>query len=128
MNTTKCQATNRDGSPCSARPQPGKDVCVWHDPDRASERQGWNRNAGRAKSKQVQARKRVLAGGMELNEVDAALCTALLDVLSGDLEPNIGTAAAGIARSIASVRQAGEIERRLDALEASATQREGQSA
>ena len=54
---------------------------------------------------------------MELPEVDAALCKALTGVLAGELEPNIGTAAATIARAITSVRQVGELEQRLSALE-----------
>lgn len=64
----------------------------------------------------------MLAGGMTLAEIDAALCQALTDVLGGALEPNVGTAAAAIARTISAVRATWDLERRLAVLEA-ATER-----
>lgn len=117
MKAGKCQGTNRDGDPCSATPQPGKQWCVWHDPDRAEERAQWNREAGRAKSHKVQARKKVLTAGLDLGEIDAALCKALLDVLKGSLEPGVATAAATVARTISQLRTDGDFEKRLKELE-----------
>ncbi len=123
MNTTPCQGTNRTGGPCSATPQPGKPWCVWHDPNLAEQRREWNRNAGRAKANSARARKKVLASAMGLSEIDAALCQAMTDVLAGTLEPNVGTAAASIARTIAAVRTTSDLETRLAALEARAEAR-----
>lgn len=118
VNTSKCQGNNRTGGPCSATPQTGKPWCIWHDPNLAAQRQQWNRSAGKAKSNKSRARKKVLAGGMTLVEIDAALCTALAGVLDGTLDPGIGTAAATIARTITAVRTMSDLEQRLCALEA----------
>ena len=117
VKTSKCTGTNKDGGPCSATPQAGKSRCLWHDPALTEQRKQWSRDAGKAKASSARARKKVLAGGMELQEIDGALCQALTDVLSGELEPGIGTAAATIARTITAVRQAGELEQRITALE-----------
>lgn len=116
-DTPKCTGTNRDGTPCSARPQPDRPFCLWHDPERAADRKRWTQNAGRAKAHRVQARKKILAAGLELPAVDAALCKALQDVLAGEIEPNVATAAATLARAIVATRQAGELEQRIAALE-----------
>lgn len=58
-----------------------------------------------------------MTSGLELSEVDAAMCKALVDVLSGELEPGIGTAAATIARTVSAIRVAAGLEERLSALE-----------
>lgn len=120
VNTGKCQGKIRDGGPCSATRQPGKDWCIWHDPDLEEQRREWNRNAGKAKSNKRRARKRIFAAGLELSEVDAALCRALTEVLDGTIEPAVASAAATISRAIVTTRQAGELEHRLAHLEAAA--------
>jgi hypothetical protein len=84
----------------------------------ADERHGWKVSAGKSKSTRVRARKKILSAALDLHEIDGALCQALLDVLSGTLEPNIGSAAATIARTVSTIRTASELEARLSALEA----------
>lgn len=116
-DTSRCQGTNREGGPCSATPRTGKQWCIWHDPTLAEQRRRWNSEAGRAKSNASRARKRVLTGARDLAEVDAALCLALDKVLAGDIEPNVATAAASLARAIVSARQASAFEDRLAELE-----------
>lgn len=113
----RCTATNRDGSPCSATPQPDRETCVWHDPDRADERRRSKREGGRSKSNATRAKKKVLDAALELGDIDTALCKALSDVLEGTLEPNVSTAAASIARTISAVRAATEHEQRISELE-----------
>jgi len=54
---------------------------------------------------------------LELDDMDGALCRALLDVLDGTLEPGVATAAASVARTIHAVRSATEHEQRIRALE-----------
>lgn len=120
VNTGKCQGRNRRGGPCSATARTGRTWCVWHDPDLAAQRQQWNRNAGQAKSNTARAKKRLLASGMELPEVDSALCQALREVLSGAIEPGVASAAASLARAIVQVRTISDLEVRLAALEAAA--------
>ena len=118
MNTSGCTATTKSGSPCSATPRVGTKYCPWHDPSLATERHGWKINAGKSKSTRNRARKRILSAALDLHEIDGALCQALLDVLDGKLEPNIGSAAATIARTVSTIRTASEIESRIATLEA----------
>jgi len=120
MKVNKCTALTKDGSPCSATPRVGTGYCPWHDPVLADERHGWKINAGRSKSTRNRARKRILSAALDLHEIDGALCQALLDVLDGSLEPNIGSAAATIARTVSTIRTASEIESRIATLEAQA--------
>lgn len=122
---TGCKGTNAAGNPCQAMPLKGKDYCAWHDESLAGQRRAWSVAGGRNKSNDARARKRVLTSGLELAEIDSALCAALLDVLSGQLEPGIATAAAGVARSIATIRTASDLEARITALE---SQRGGRTA
>jgi hypothetical protein len=116
----QCTAITRDGSRCRGTPLPGKVFCFAHDPDLAGTRAAAAAAGGRNKANRARARKRVLAAGLSLDEVDGALCQALLDVLDGTIEPGVATAAATVARSITAVRQAGEIEQRIAALEQAA--------
>ncbi len=125
VNTGECQGKNRGGGPCSATPRTGRTWCVWHDPDLVEQRRRWNREAGRAKSNTARAKKRLLASSMELREVDSALCLALEGVLSGQIEPGVASAAASLARAIVQVRNAGDLEERLTALELAAEGRQG---
>jgi hypothetical protein len=54
---------------------------------------------------------------MEFSEVDAALCSALSYVLTGNIEPGVATAASSIARTIVTVRTVTDLEKRLERLE-----------
>jgi len=124
-NTRKCLGTNRDNGPCSATPRPGRDYCQWHAPDLAADRARWQAEGGRAKSNANRARKQVLAAGLELDDIHRILCKVLLDVVTLQTEPGVGTAAATIARSIATIRQASDLEARIVALEERTGQRKG---
>lgn len=115
----KCVHPTKAGKPCSAAHY-ADGYCRWHHPDLEAQRQAERIAGGKAKASSVRARKKVLGGGMDLAEIDAALCTALLNVLSGELEPGIATAAASVARTVSAIRAASDLEQRLSALEARA--------
>jgi hypothetical protein len=123
---TKCQSLNSASEPCGAEPLKGSSFCVWHHPDLAERRKEWSLRGGKGKANAVRARKRLKR--LDLDEIDAALCTALLDVLRGDIEPGLATAAASVARVIHAVRSATEFEQRLTALEQRTDSRKGWSA
>jgi hypothetical protein len=118
MKANRCTSLTKDGLACSATPRVGTGYCPWHDPSLEAERHGWKINAGKSKSTRNRARKKILSAALDLHEIDGALCQALLDVLDGTLEPNIGSAAATIARTVSTIRAASELETRLTALEA----------
>jgi len=115
----RCTATTKTGAACSASHY-RDGWCRWHHPDLEAERQAARVAGGKAKSTTARAKKRVLREARDLRDVDAQLCIALDDVLAGRIEANVATAAASLARAIATVRQAGDLEARLEALEAAA--------
>jgi hypothetical protein len=57
---------------------------------------------------------------MSPNELAAALGAVFRDVVAGRVAPSVGNCAANIARALVVVRDAGEIETRLAALEVAA--------
>jgi hypothetical protein len=91
------------------------EYCAWHDPNLAERRKEWSIAGGKNKSNTARAKKRLAV--LDLSDIDGALCRALLDVLSGDLEPGLATAAASVARTIHQVRTATEHEQRIAELE-----------
>lgn len=113
---TQCKNLNKAGKPCSATLY-RDGFCYWHHPDLEVQRQADRIAGGKAKSNESRARKRVLGSALDLAQIDNALCAALLDVLGGDLEPGIATAAAGVARAVVSVRQVSDLENRIAVLE-----------
>ncbi len=117
----KCLGQNRDGSPCQAKPRPGSDRCPWHTPALAAQRRAWSRKGGQSRSNRARTAKRLPSEVM--TQIQGVLCVVLRDVIEGRTEPGIGNCAAGLARAIAAVAQAGEIEDRLSALEAAAETR-----
>lgn len=112
---TRCHALNAQSEPCQAEPLKDSDYCVWHDPNLAERRREWSLRGGKGKANTARAKKRLKR--LDLDDIDGALCRALLDVLDGTLEPGVATAAASVARTIHAVRSATEHEQRIRALE-----------
>ncbi len=113
----RCSATNKNGSPCSAGPVRDDGYCYWHSPDLAGQRLVDRQRGGAARSNKERARKRIAATVLSPGDLEGLLGDALRSVLSGQLEPGVGTAAASIARTLIAVREATEVEQRLTALE-----------
>ncbi len=117
---TQCQGTNRTGELCSAHVDDGQTWCRWHDPARATERAEWSRKGGAARSNKARARKQLADAVLSIDDLDALLCSALVRVAGGRLEPGVGSAMATIAKTITGIRTAGDLERRLERLEQAA--------
>lgn len=117
---TQCQGTNRTGEPCSAHVYDGQTWCRWHDPNRAEERTAWSRKGGTARSNKARARKQLAEQLMTINDIDALLCSALVKVAAGRLDPGVGTAMATISKTITTIRSTGDFEKRLEELEQAA--------
>jgi hypothetical protein len=62
---------------------------------------------------------------LTIDDLDALLCRALVQVAAGKMEPGVGTSMAGIARTVVAIRSTGELERRLEELERQAATRKG---
>jgi hypothetical protein len=78
----------------------------------AAEREEARRRGGAARSNQARARKQI-AGASDMSDVKARLMVALVRVEEGELEPNVGTAMATIARAIATVAGVADFEAQL---------------
>ncbi len=117
---SQCLGTNRDGKPCSAYVAEGDEWCQWHSPQRATERAEWARKGGSARSNKARARKQLAEQLMTIADIDALLCSALVKVAAGRLDPGVGTAMATISKTITTIRTAGDLERRLEELERAA--------
>jgi len=117
---TQCQGTNRTGEPCSAHVDDGQTWCRWHDPNRAEERTEWSRKGGQARSNRARARKQLADAVLSIDDLDALLCRALVQVAGGKMEPGVGSAMAGIAKTITTIRSTGDFEKRLEELEQAA--------
>ena len=115
-----CQGKNRDGAPCSAHVYEGETWCRWHDPARATERAAWSRKGGAARSNKARARRQLADAVMSIEDMDAFLCASMVKVAAGRMEPNVGSAVATIAKTVVGIRTAGDLERRLEQLEARA--------
>ncbi len=117
---TNCLGQNKGGEPCSAYVDPGASWCKWHDPSRAEERLEWSRKGGQSRSNRQRARKQLAAAVLSIDDLDALLCRALVQVAGGKMEPGVGSAMAGIAKTIAGIRSTGDFEKRLEELEQAA--------
>lgn len=116
----QCRGTNTEGKPCSARAQPGREWCQWHDPAREAERAKWRSEGGKARSTRNTAARELKRYATDMGSLRGTLFHVLKRVEGGDLEPNVGNSIATIARAIVAVSQAVEVEERLAALERSA--------
>jgi len=113
----RCLGQTKDGTSCAAKPLPGSDRCPWHDPAWADRRQEWSKKGGRAKSNARRAKKSLPADIMTDDELLSWLGVAFRAVIGGKMQPNVGTAAASIAKAMVIVRQSSELEARLLELE-----------
>ncbi len=113
-----CRGATKAGKPCAARPRPGTDRCPWHSDDLAEQRQAWSRKGGTNSSSRARARRQLPHGGVSPAELQGILGLVLKGVVAGKLAPNVGNAAATIARALVAIREAAEFDARLAALEA----------
>ncbi len=119
-NPVQCRGTNAAGKLCSARAQPGRAWCQWHDPDREAERAQWRSQGGKSRSTRNTAARELRKYPTDMGSLRGTLFHVLKRVEGGDLEPNVGNSIATIARAIVAVSQSVEVEERLATLEARA--------
>ena len=109
-----CGGVRRDGTPCKARPLPGKAACWAHDPELQEKRATARRTGGLHSSGPARLRRMMPS---RLNPVAVALEGALEEVHGGVLEPPRAQAMAALARALVAVLSSGELEERLRVLE-----------
>jgi len=118
MTVVNCHGITRAGERCRARPLAGSTYCVNHSPDVTdAQRKAWSAKGGANSATKVRARKQLPGETMESDELTAWLAVVFRRLVNGDLEPQIATATANLARTMIAVRESVEIETRLAALE-----------
>lgn len=112
-----CRGVRKDGSPCRAKPRPGRHLCWAHDASLGGKRQKAREKGGRNKRTEVRLTKLLPA---PLASMLALLTQAAHDVYEGKLDPRCGVAIATISTAMVRVYEADKVEDRLVALEKAA--------
>ena len=102
MTLETCQSHNKDGSPCSADVQAGTKYCVWHDPERAEDREAWRRMGGRNSSNRARARKAASAF-KDLSIAQTTMVRVIQKLEDNKIDPAIATAMATCVRALDAV-------------------------
>jgi hypothetical protein len=115
-----CKARTANGSPCSATPVRADGYCYWHSPAVAAERDAARKRGGVNRSNAARAKKQLPAGVMTTDELRGLVGLTIRGVLAGKVEPGVGNSVANLSRAFVAITEAGELEVRLQALEAAA--------
>ena len=124
MKPDRCQATTKEGKPCSAEAVDGR-LCRWHSssPEWIEKRSQWSAKGGAGRSNQARARKSLPDAALTPAQLACVLSKALGDVLGGTLEPGRANAVSALARTLVTISETVEIEARLASLEAALRER-----
>lgn len=113
----RCTVTTKAGAACKGRPY-RDGLCRFHHPDLEANRRQGRTEGGRGKANQRRARKSLASEMLTMSEIGGLLSRTLTKLETGDIQPNVATAMAGVAKALVAIRDAGEIEERLTELEA----------
>lgn len=85
---SQCRARRKDGRPCKAKAQPGKRVCIFHDPTMADAGHRARQEGGKSRTRRSIVLSREVPNRPLENERDAAHILGLIvnSVLRGDLD------------------------------------------
>ncbi len=124
MKRDRCQATTKEGTPCSAEAVDSR-LCRWHtqSPEWIEKRSEWSAKGGKSRSNAARARAALPDEALSPRQLSCLLSKALHDVLRGELEPNRANAVSALARTLTSICETVEIETRLSALETALRER-----
>jgi hypothetical protein len=119
MTPVTCRAITRLGQRCKARPLTGTDWCLMHSEDVSPEqRREWAARGGRHSAARIRARKQLPMEPLTADEVASYLSIGIRGVLAGSVAPPVLTAISNAARALAEVRRDGDVQARIDELEA----------
>ena len=114
---TRCQATNQQGKPCGADHY-RDGYCRWHHPALEAERKVWSAKGGSARSNKQRAAKALPTELMSTDELSAWLTIQFRKLITGQLTPGVATASATVAKTIAEIQRAAQLEERMAQIEA----------
>ena len=122
----KCRATRKDGAPCRAEAQSGREYCFFHDPAKTKERHDSKVAGGKAgKLATLAAVKpwRGVAGDVDVLkavtpvELVDLLCNTIDDVRTGAIDPKVANAVGYLAGVIVKIQEQEALVERLSAIE-----------
>ena len=111
----QCETIKPDGTQCRATARPGKTLCWRHDPELQEKGRAANAAGGSNSSNLSRAAKHI---PRDMKGLSRKLMLALDDVHRGELNPRAASAMASLAGAIVRVHEIGELEQRIEALEA----------
>ncbi len=117
-----CTATRRNGEPCRAQALPERRLCWAHDPEMRQKADAARRRGGENKANAVRARKKM---GADLHDISKMIEAALAGVYKGTMTPQQGQSIASLAGAWVRLHDAGEVQARIEELEARLEQRPG---
>ena len=122
----KCRATRKDGAPCRAEAQSGREYCFFHDPAKTEERHDSKVAGGKAgKLATLSTVKpwRGVAGEVDVLkavtpvELVDLLCNTIDDVRTGAIDPKVANAVGYLAGVIVKIQEQEALVERLSAIE-----------
>ncbi len=116
----RCAATRNNGEPCAARALPDRTLCWAHDPGCRDLAHAARRRGGTNRSTIARASRRM---PRDLAELSKRLLESFDEVHRGDLDPAKAHALARLAAVFVQLHSAGEVDARIEALEAAANVR-----
>ena len=116
----KCEFRKKDGNRCGADSQAGKNLCIFHDPAKASEGHKARRAGGITRSRAAavlpfDTPDHPLAN---VNDVSALLTDSINRLRRGQLEPRIANAMGSLTGVLLRAMEQGPVEERLAKIEA----------
>lgn len=116
----KCEFGKKNGEPCGADAQTGKSLCVFHDPDKASEGRRARRAGGIARSRLAA----VLPSDTpdhplgNTKDVSAFLADSINQLRRGQLDPRVANGVGYLSSVLLRALEQGPLEERLAKIEA----------
>ena len=114
MEQPICRARRADGTPCQARPLPGKRECWAHSAELAAQREQAKSTGGSNSARAARAQKLLPS---QLKPVMAMLIEGMRETHEGALEPARLSAMAAAAGAVVRMFSLVELEARVQALE-----------
>ncbi len=122
----KCKATRKDGDPCRAEAQSGRDYCFFHDPGKDGERHEAKVKGGKTGKLATLATVkpwRGVAGDVDVLkavspvELIDLLCDTIDDVRTGAIAPQVANSVGYLATAITKIQEQEALIERLSAIE-----------
>lgn len=111
----QCEATRASGDRCRAQALPGRPKCFAHDEDNRELANAARRKGGQNSGNVVRAARRI---PRDMSDLVKRLLEAVDAVERGDLDHRRATAMASLAGAAVRVYEVGEVQQRLETLEA----------